>query len=65
MAYLLDTHTFLWFPLSFDHTSGVIDLPLHHRDPFDRMIISQAITENLTIISRDQHFPDYPVDVFW
>ena len=36
-----------------------------HRDPFDRLILSQAITENLTLISSDTHFKDYPVQVLW
>lgn len=36
-----------------------------HRDPFDRLIISQAISENLTLISSDTHFKDYPVQVLW
>ena len=52
-------------PLTFDHTSGIIDLAFHHKDPFDRMIISQAIAENLTIVSRDQYFRTYPVRVLW
>ena len=35
-------------------------LPLHHRDPFDRMLIAQAITENIPIISADEKFDLYP-----
>lgn len=52
-------------PLTFDHTSAISNLEFHHRDPFDRMIISQAISENLTIIGKDQHFGDYPVRMLW
>jgi len=38
-------------------------LPFHHRDPFDRIIIAQAITEGLTIITSDRIFKQYPVDI--
>jgi len=40
-------------------------LPPHHRDPFDRMLIAQASVEGLTIVTRDQHFPDYDIPVLW
>ena len=36
-----------------------------HRDPFDRLIISQAIVEDLTLISSDPHFRNYPVKILW
>ena len=36
-----------------------------HRDPFDRLLLAQAITENLTILSRDAKFASYPVSVRW
>jgi PIN domain nuclease of toxin-antitoxin system len=39
--------------------------PTLHRDPFDRMLISQAITRNLTVLSRDTKFRLYPVSVIW
>jgi PIN domain nuclease of toxin-antitoxin system len=38
-------------------------LPLHHRDPFDRMLVAQAIVERLTIVTRDASFARYPVPV--
>jgi PIN domain nuclease of toxin-antitoxin system len=41
------------------HVAAMARLPLIHRDPFDRLIIAQALTENLTIISRDRAFLDY------
>lgn len=40
-------------------------LPFHHRDPFDRMLIAQASAEGLTIVTRDPHFPAYGVPVLW
>lgn len=53
------------FNISFLHTQQVLNLPLHHRDPFDRMIIAQGITEDLTIISKDKNFSLYPVKLLW
>lgn len=44
-----------------EHGLGVAGLPLHHRDPFDRLLISQARSEGLTIVSADRRFEDYDV----
>ena len=41
------------------HIAAMARLPLVHRDPFDRLIIAQALTENLTVITRDRTFLDY------
>lgn len=43
------------------HIDRVGSLPFHHRDPFDRMIIAQAMEEGLTIVTRDRHFQAYGV----
>jgi PIN domain nuclease of toxin-antitoxin system len=51
--------------ITFVDTKIYRNLPLHHRDPFDRMIISQAINNNLTIIGCDQSFNDYPIQMLW
>ena len=47
-----------------DHAYAAGDLPMHHRDPFDRMIIAQARLEKLCIITRDKMFSRYDVSVF-
>jgi PIN domain nuclease of toxin-antitoxin system len=41
------------------------NLPLHHKDPFDRLIIAQAITNKLAIITKDDFFSNYEVDIIW
>jgi PIN domain nuclease of toxin-antitoxin system len=41
----------------------VRDLPLHHRDPIDRMLVAQALVEGLTLVTRDQRLADYGVRV--
>jgi PIN domain nuclease of toxin-antitoxin system len=48
-----------------DHTLKVYDLPLHHRDPFDRLIIAQALLESLVILTSDLVFRKYPVEIVW
>ncbi len=47
------------------HLSAYLKLPLHHRDPFDRMIIVQAIDKNLTILGKDIAFDQYEVSRKW
>lgn len=42
-----------------------LGLPLHHRDPFDRLIITQAINRSLTVVSRDTMFAAYSIDRLW
>ena len=48
-----------------DHTYALDDLPNHHKDPFDRMIIAQARAEGLRLVSHDGIIRRYPVDVEW
>ena len=40
-------------------------LPLHHRDPFDRMLVAQAMREGLTLVTADRHIAKYDVKVIW
>ena len=54
-----------YLPVSLAHVLRVGRLPLHHKDPFDRILIAQAITERLTLISKDAVFQRYPVAVRW
>ncbi len=49
--------------LSPEHGLGIAELPLHHRDPFDRLLISQARSEGLTIVTADRRFAPYDVPV--
>jgi len=52
-------------PVTHFHAVKVFDLPLHHHDPFDRLLIAQAISEEMTILTADRVFREYPVDVLW
>jgi PIN domain nuclease of toxin-antitoxin system len=52
-------------PIEMAHIEALSHLPLHHRDPFDRLIIAQALAENLTVVTRDRSFALYPgLDVY-
>jgi PIN domain nuclease of toxin-antitoxin system len=52
-------------PIEMSHVEVLAQLPLHHRDPFDRLIIAQALAENLTVVTRDRSFALYPgLDVY-
>ena len=52
-------------PISFEHAEAVRQLPNHHRDPFDRLLIAQAFVEGLTLVSKDGRFADYGVKLLW
>lgn len=47
------------YPLRRHHADRLFELPLHHKDPFDRMIISTALSDGLAVISRDRQFRKY------
>ena len=51
--------------ISSEHLIKVADLPFFHEDPFDRLIISQAIIENLPVISSDNNFDYYQIKTIW
>jgi PIN domain nuclease of toxin-antitoxin system len=53
----------LQLPITFRHGITAGALPLHHRDPFDRLLVAQAITEGLTIVTRDRKIEAYDVDI--
>lgn len=61
----LRTNRIALLPIELSHTSQVARLPLHHRDPFDRLLIAQALTEGLPIVSIDPAFDHYPIERLW
>jgi PIN domain nuclease of toxin-antitoxin system len=54
------THGFRELPITADHVLVVRDLPLIHRDPFDRLLVAQAIFEDLTFVTADTALADHP-----
>ncbi|MBZ5664958.1 MAG: type II toxin-antitoxin system VapC family toxin [Acidobacteriia bacterium] len=52
-------------PINYLHALAVYDLPLLHGDPFDRLLVAQARTEGLTLMTADRELKRYPVDFLW
>ncbi len=52
-------------PITFEHISVISELEFHHKDPFDRLIIAQAMAERMMIISKDKLFDHYRVTRLW
>lgn len=61
----LAMNSFRLLPIDFRHAARVETLPFHHRDPFDRLLIAQALTEKLTVVTSDPAFANYGVDCLW
>jgi PIN domain nuclease of toxin-antitoxin system len=61
----LQINGFELLPVEVEHTSIVTTLPFHHRDPFDRLLIAQAIAERLTLVSVDDVLDNYGITRLW
>ncbi|MGH2843995.1 MAG: type II toxin-antitoxin system VapC family toxin [Solirubrobacteraceae bacterium] len=61
---LLDS-SFTKLPITPRHTVAAGQLPPHHPDPFDRILVAQAAAEDLTIVGSDPMFGRYGISVFW
>lgn len=66
---LISTHRATYdlqiLPIFLNHIFELDNLPVHHRDPFDRILIAQANAENQVIVTKDQIFEEYPVQLLW
>jgi PIN domain nuclease of toxin-antitoxin system len=51
--------------IDWTHAAAVQRLPFHHRDPFDRLIVGQALCERLAVVTRDEVFSKYGVSIVW
>ena len=58
-------NSFQLLPITFEDTLQLNILPFHHRDPFDRILISQAKENNLMLVSCDNNFSLYNVNLLW
>jgi len=52
-------------PITFSDTERYLNLPLYHRDPFDRVLVAQAMNNSLVLISRDRAFDAYNIPRVW
>jgi PIN domain nuclease of toxin-antitoxin system len=58
-------NNFEWLTISDDHLAAVADLPFHHNDPFDRLLIAQAMVDGIPIVSADVALDPYGVPRLW
>ena len=61
----MEINTIHWLPIEITHCAEVTELPFHHRDPFDRVLIAQAIVEEMKLLSRDSRLSDYAIELIW
>jgi len=51
----------VWLPINISHALAVGELPHHHKDPFDRILVAQAKVEGLTLVTRDENMKMYDI----
>jgi PIN domain nuclease of toxin-antitoxin system len=61
----MDAYGMQLLPIRYDHVLQLESLPHHHGDPFDRLLIAQALTESLPILSGDRIFASYGIKLVW
>jgi PIN domain nuclease of toxin-antitoxin system len=61
----LAKNNFQLLPITFNDTMILSTLEFHHRDPFDRLLISQALANDFTLISKDEEFSKYEIKLLW
>jgi len=61
----LDRSAIQLLPIALNHIDALSRLPNHHRDPFDRLLVAQAIEEGLTLVSSDQVLAKYAAPIIW
>jgi len=54
-----------WLPIKKEHCAGVMNLPMIHRDPFDRLLIAQALFEQMTLLTHDEYIQQYDAPFLW
>jgi len=52
-------------PVNLQHVMALDTLPLHHKDPFDRILVAQSISEGISLLSGDSVLSAYPVKLLW
>jgi PIN domain nuclease of toxin-antitoxin system len=62
---ILDSNDISLINIDLRHVGIIANLPFHHRDPFDRLLIAQAMADNIPIVGSDRAFDDYPISRLW
>jgi PIN domain nuclease of toxin-antitoxin system len=63
LAAVMERFGFLELPVTAHYAEAVAKLPLHHRDPFDRMLVTQAMVEGLVLVTADPRLAEYDVKI--
>jgi PIN domain nuclease of toxin-antitoxin system len=58
-------NAFRLLPVNLEHAVSVSSLPANHRDPFDRLLVAQAVVEDMTLVSRDPQLRKYDAPILW
>lgn len=61
----INNNNFKMLPITFQDTLIISSLPFHHRDPFDRLLITQSLNNNFILISKDKFFDNYQIKTIW
>ena len=61
----IDNNGFEILPVLFSHIEIISELPVHHQDPFDRLLIAQCKTDQLTFITKDEKIKPYNIQTLW
>jgi len=61
----MTTNQIKWLPIDKEHSKGILALPLIHKDPFDRLLIAQALHEQMALLTKDENIHRYDVQALW
>ncbi|MDZ8091468.1 MAG: type II toxin-antitoxin system VapC family toxin [Nostoc sp. DedQUE05] len=65
MEHQIYVNEFEILPIKVVHAAAIVTLPFHHKDPFDRLLVAQALTEKIPIVSVDTVLDNYAVTRYW
>ncbi|WP_292873819.1 type II toxin-antitoxin system VapC family toxin [Nostoc sp. LPT] len=65
MEHQIQVNKFEILPIKVAHAAAIVTLPFHHKDPFDRLLVAQALTEKIPIVSVDTVLDNYAVTRYW
>jgi len=61
----MEVNAIQWLSIEMPHCVELTNLPFHHRDPFDRMLVAQAMVEDMQLLSRDNRLSSYEIKRIW
>ena len=61
----MNVNAIQWLSIEMPHCVELTNLPFHHRDPFDRMLVAQAMVEDMQLLSRDNRLSSYEIKRIW